>query len=202
VSARCRHRLNACPSTLEPPKALQELETELDFPKPSVQAIRPQVHQRRKDQLRKCGSVWPANSGRSPCARQSAGAPTLGLKFALGQFGARAQQAVVRPCIVVGEGTMGLNKSNTHAISSLDWPATSPASCGKATIEGYMLRCCAAISRLSGDCVEEVGGPTVRDVARNQARLTRIPREPQLQCPWSLWRTAFPSSCAGLRTQI
>src|SRR6476660_6524767 len=69
VSARCRHRSNACPSTLEPPKALQELETELDFPRPSVQATRPQVHQRKKDQLHKCGSTFPANSERSPCAR-------------------------------------------------------------------------------------------------------------------------------------
>src|SRR3954453_11655662 len=69
MSARCRHRSNACPSTLEPPKALQELETELDFPRPSVQAILLQVHQRKKDQLHKRGSTLPANSGRSPCAR-------------------------------------------------------------------------------------------------------------------------------------
>jgi hypothetical protein len=41
-------------------------------------------------------------------------ADALGLKFALGRFGARAQQAVVRPRIVVGEGAMGLNKPNTH----------------------------------------------------------------------------------------
>ena len=32
----------------------------------------------------------------------------------LGQFGARAQQTVVRPRIVVAEGTKGLNKPHTH----------------------------------------------------------------------------------------
>src|SRR5258707_343935 len=41
-------------------------------------------------------------------------ARALGLKFALGQFGARAQQAVGPPRNIVGEGTMGLNKPNTH----------------------------------------------------------------------------------------
>jgi hypothetical protein len=60
---------------------------------PSVQAIRPQVHQRKKDQHR-CGSM-------SLQTREEA--RTLSLKFALGQFGARAQHAVVRPRIVVGK---------------------------------------------------------------------------------------------------
>jgi hypothetical protein len=44
-------------------------------------------------------------------------ARALGLEFALGQFGSRAQQAAVRPRIVVGEGAIGLNKPNTHGIS-------------------------------------------------------------------------------------
>jgi len=47
-----------------------------------------------------------------PANSEEAGA--FGRKFALGQFGARAEQAVVRPRIVVGEGTIGLNKPGTH----------------------------------------------------------------------------------------
>src|SRR5258706_1451595 len=48
------------------------------------------------------------------CLQTREEARALGLKFALGQFGARAQQAVVRPRIGVGAGTIGLNKPNTH----------------------------------------------------------------------------------------
>src|SRR5215208_5571181 len=71
---------------------------------------------RSKRSALKCINVKKINHinvvQRSLQAREEARA--LGLKFALGQFGARAQQAVVRPRIVVGEGTMGLNKPNTH----------------------------------------------------------------------------------------
>ena len=48
------------------------------------------------------------------CLQTRKEARALGLKIALGQFGARAQQAVVRPRVVVSEGTIGLNKPNKH----------------------------------------------------------------------------------------
>src|SRR5258705_11415165 len=71
---------------------------------------------RSKPSALKCINVTKINHTnvvqRSLQTREEARA--LGLKFALDQFGARAQQAVVRPRIVVGEGTIGLNKPNTH----------------------------------------------------------------------------------------
>src|SRR5215471_963073 len=58
-------------------------------------------------------------------AREEARA--LDLKFALTQFGARAAQPVVRPCIVVGEGAIALNKPNRHCSSLPGWTANQQA---------------------------------------------------------------------------
>jgi hypothetical protein len=71
---------------------------------------------RSKPSALKCINVKKINTINvvQRCLQTREEARARGLKFALGQFGARAQQAVVRSRIVVGEGAMGLNKPDTH----------------------------------------------------------------------------------------